>query len=219
MIKVQRSYPAPVSLAVEEKKKSGNYNLPDVTKQLREDFYDKCYICEIKPVTDPEVEHRLPHKNNTIPGRKFNWDNLYWSCRHCNSVKNQDKYDVGILDCCNCDPEKYIKHELHDSTVYVSAIDPSNSEAVLTAELIYEAFNLKNSGIRIAACQARVDALQKEMGKLYKALSNYKENPKSKLNCKNIQVQLRREGAFASFKRFYVKNHLDEYPMLESFLV
>mgnify|MGYP002863741611 CR=1 FL=1 len=107
MIRVQRSYPAPASLAVEEKKASGSYNLPDVTERLRGDFCDKCYICEIKPVTDPEVEHRLPHKNNTIPGRKFNWENLYWSCRHCNSVKNQAKYDERILDCCACDPEVF----------------------------------------------------------------------------------------------------------------
>ena len=83
MIQIQRSYPTPTSLAVEEKKASGSYNLPDVTERLRNDFYDKCYICEIKSVTDSEIEHRLPHKNNNILGRKFDMDNLYLSCRHC----------------------------------------------------------------------------------------------------------------------------------------
>ena len=100
----------------------------------------------------------------------------------------------------------------------VSAIDPSNHEAVMTADLICEAFNLKNSGIRIAACQIRMDSLQQEMGKLYKALIQYKKKPESKLNRKNIQVLLRREGAFAAFKRFYVKSHLEEYFGLEEFL-
>ena len=110
-------------------------------------------------------------------------------------------------------------HDFRDSVVYVSALDSANREAVLTAELICESFNLNNSGIRIAACQMRVDALKQEMSKLYKALVKYRENPKSKLNRKNIQVLLRREGAFAAFKRFYVKSHLKEYSGLEEFLL
>ena len=218
MISVQRSYPAPASLATEALKASGKYNCEDVTERLRQDFSDKCYICEIKPVTDPEVEHRLPHKNNSIAGRKFNWDNLYWSCRHCNSVKNQAKYDSGILDCCSCDPEKYLAHEIKESVVFVSALNPSDGEAVLTAELIHEVFNLKNSGIRIAACQARVEGLQKEMVKLYTALAKYRQKPNSKLNRRNIRVLLRKESAFAAFKRYYVRSHLDEYPEFGDYL-
>ncbi len=219
MVRIQRSYPAPASLAEEEKKASGSYHLPDVTERLRRDFCDKCYICEIKPVTDPEVEHLLPHKNNSIPNRKFNWDNLYWSCRHCNSVKNQEKYAEGILDCCKCDPEDYLAHDLQNSFVQVRAIDRNNREAALTAELIQETFNLQNTGIRIAACQVRVNELQKEMGKLYGALEKYKKHPESKLNRKCMKVLLRREGAFAAFKRFYVRKHLGEYPGLEEYLV
>ena len=218
MIRIQRSYPAPPSLALEARKANGTYNLPDVAEQLRKDFFDKCYICEIKPVTDPEIEHRLPHKNNAIPGRKFNWDNLYWSCRHCNSVKAQGKYDAGILDCCKCDPEDYLKHELRESAVSVSAVTTSNREAMLAAELVSESFNLKNSGIRIAASQARLNELRKEMGKLYAALERYMKNPKSRLNWKNIQVLLRKEGAFAAFKRYYVKSRLEDYPELNLML-
>ena len=218
MIQVQRSYPAPASLAIEEKKASGEYNKPDVTERLKTDFYNKCYICEIKPVADPEVEHRLPHKDNTIPNRKFNWDNLYWSCRHCNSVKNQTKYDSGILDCCKCDPEEFLNHDILNSTVSVSAVDPSNQEAVLAAELINESFNLQNTGIRTAASEVRLDELKKEMSKLYEALTKYKKNPESKLNCKNIQVLLRKESAFAAFKRYYVKSHLADYPGLAPYL-
>ena len=84
--------------------------------------------------------------------------------------------------------------------------------------MINETFNLKNSGIRIAACQARLDELQKEMGKLYTALKKYRTNPDSRLNSKNIQVLLLKKGAFAAFKRFYVKSHLTDYPGLASFI-
>ena len=60
MVKVDRSPEAPASLTIEAKKKTGSYNKEDVIDQLAKDFYGKCYICEIKPVQDPEVEHRLP---------------------------------------------------------------------------------------------------------------------------------------------------------------
>ncbi len=67
MIKVERSYPAPESLAIEAEKANGSYNLPDVTARLRKDFFDKCYICGIKPMPDAQVEHRLPHKTTLFP--------------------------------------------------------------------------------------------------------------------------------------------------------
>ena len=63
MVKIKRSFPAPSSLEIEAKKSSGKYDKPDVIKQLREDFYDKCYICELKDLQDPEVEYLLPHEN------------------------------------------------------------------------------------------------------------------------------------------------------------
>ncbi|MDE7326889.1 MAG: hypothetical protein K2N63_11535 [Lachnospiraceae bacterium] len=45
MIKVERSFPAPVSLAQEAKKKTGSYLEPDVVDRLKQDFQNKCYIC------------------------------------------------------------------------------------------------------------------------------------------------------------------------------
>ncbi len=71
MIKIERSFPAPASLKTESKKVSGSYSKPDVIKQLRQDFYDKCYICELKNLQDPQVEHLLPHKNGKFPERKL----------------------------------------------------------------------------------------------------------------------------------------------------
>lgn len=75
MVKVERTFPAPISLEIESKKASGKYDKEDVIKQLREIFHDKCYICEIKDLQDPEVEHLLPHKNGKYPERKYDWNN------------------------------------------------------------------------------------------------------------------------------------------------
>ena len=48
MVKVVRSFPAPKSLAEEAKKATGKYDKQDVIERLKNDFHNKCYICEIK---------------------------------------------------------------------------------------------------------------------------------------------------------------------------
>ena len=54
MVKIERSFPAPASLESEAKKVSGSYEQPDVVSRLRKDFHDKCYICELKNLQDPQ---------------------------------------------------------------------------------------------------------------------------------------------------------------------
>lgn len=68
---VERSFPAPESLAIEAQKASGSYEKDDVVERLRKDFHDKCYICEINNLQDPQVEHLLPHKSGRFPESKF----------------------------------------------------------------------------------------------------------------------------------------------------
>lgn len=218
MVKVERSYPAPESLAKESLKKSGSYNKPDVVERLKKDFHDKCYICELKGLQDPEVEHLMPHKQGEYPERMFDWDNLFWCCGHCNGVKNNGKYDNGIIDCCKQDPEEVIKLSLVNDEIIVDVLKKDDEKAQLTARLIYETFNLKNTGIRTAACENRTKALMKEMNKLYQGLEKYKANPKSVKNNKIMQAILRRESAFAAFKRDYVKERISDYPGIEAFI-
>lgn len=146
MVKIDRSFPAPASLKTESKKRFGSYAEPDVVQRLKSDFHNKCYICEMKDLQDPEIEHLLPHKNGKYPERKFDWNNLFWSCGHCNSVKKQEKYDDGIIDCCRQDPEKAIFFRMRECNVDVTAINQENKKAVLTAILVQEVFNIKNTG-------------------------------------------------------------------------
>lgn len=63
MVKIVRSFPAPVSLQEEAKKMGGSYEKDDVVEQLKKDFHNKCYICEMDKLQDPQVEHLLPHKD------------------------------------------------------------------------------------------------------------------------------------------------------------
>lgn len=73
MIKCERTYPAPESLA-----KRQAYNEADVISRLKEIFNDKCYICGLKGLQDGVVEHLVSHKGND--DLKYDWDNLFWSC-------------------------------------------------------------------------------------------------------------------------------------------
>ena len=218
MVKVERTFPAPISLEIEKQKKSGSYSEPDVIEQLKKDFHNKCYVCELADLQDPQIEHLLPHKNGEYPERKFDWNNLFWACGHCNGVKNQKKYDDGILDCCREDPEQLIRFYLNEKDVMVMADSTENPKAMLTAELIQEVFCIRNTGMRVYKSSYRLRMLRMEMNALYDNLEKIKENPESKVVLRKLKALLRRESAFAAFKRCYVREHLEKYPMLAEYL-
>lgn len=219
MVKVTRSYPAPESLAIEKAKSSGRYDKPDVIERLKQDFNDKCYIYEMKWLQDPVVEHLLPHKNGEYVDRKFDWDNLFWSCGHCNGVKNRKEYDVGIIDCCKRDPEKLLMFDLVEDDVLVCPLDECDKEAMLTAKLIYEVFNIQNTGMRIQKSRYRLQKLQAEMNSFYKLLEKYKKFSGNKRYKAMIEASLRRESAFAAFKRAYIRKRQKEFPELLEILL
>lgn len=219
MVKIERTFPAPASLETESKKISGSYSEPDVVEQLRTDFHDKCYICEMKELQDPEVEHLLPHKNGKYPDRKFDWNNLFWSCGHCNKVKNQQKYDVGIIDCCKQDPEELIDLRLKGNTIEVKAKSCEDTKAVLTAELIWEVFNIENTGMRIFKSHMRFQKLSQEMNILYDNLEEIKKRPDSRIAMRKLKALLRRESEFAAFKRGYVRENIEKFPQLMQYIV
>lgn len=219
MVKVVRSFPAPKSLVEEAKKVNGKYDKSDVIERLKRDFHNKCYICEMKELQDPNVEHLLPHKNGKYLERKFDWENLFWSCGHCNGIKNSSKYDAGIIDCCRQDPEQYLTFRLRNDSVI---IDVKKSEAEIykrTSTLITETFSLQNTGMRTYTSDERLRLLQKEMNILYKQLEKLHNNPNSKIIMQTICSLLKRESAFAAFKRYYMREHIDEYPQLQKYLL
>lgn len=87
-----------------------------------------------------------------------------------------------------------------------------------TMELIWEVFNLWNTGMRVYKSDMRLKELQKEMNLLFDNLEGLKKEPDSKLILRKLKVLLKREAAFAAFKRCYVREHLKNYPQLEGYL-
>lgn len=217
MIKVCRSMPAPESLETESKKTSGKYNLPDVTEKLEHDFHNKCYICEIFPNADPEVEHLRPHKNGKYPERKFDWNNLFWVCRHCNSIKTKQEYDEGIIDCCRQDPEEKIHQYYDGSKLLFEPLDDDES-TIKTCKLLSDTFYEKNTGIRTSASSTRCRGAIEQINILLDTLEEYKTDPQNKMIQDRLRVLLSRESKYACFKRSYVRDHKNELPLLQKYL-
>lgn len=217
MVKVERSYPAPLSLAEEKKKASGSYCKADVVNQLRHDFGNKCYLCEISELQDPQVEHLIPHKG-TNRDLEFDWDNLFLSCGHCNNVKNQREYDEGIIDCCKIDPETVLDFHFDMEAVHITTKRDNDKEALRTAKLLNSIYNKSNTGLRVLKCETRVIQLYGQMNELYKLLTAHRDNPNDKLVMRKLSIVLNRKSAFAAFKRQFIRDNIADYPELEEYL-
>ena len=81
MIRLSKSrLPSNIKIASEQ-----DYRKGEVFRTLVDDCHGKCYICEDKPTTI-NVEHIIPHRSD--PALKFDWNNLFIACGHCNNIKH-----------------------------------------------------------------------------------------------------------------------------------
>lgn len=216
MIGVTRSQDAPRILT--EGTAADRYRSREVVERLEADFNGKCYICEVKPPLQTQVEHLRPHHNDTIPGRKFDWHNLFLACGHCNSVKNKAKYEEYVIDCCRRDPEALIEQELEGNKVHVGVLDKSDQEAVRTAELIEEVFMSDNPPLREIDAQARLEELQKCMNLLFRSIISYSANAEDVVAKRRLRAMLARDAKFAGFTRCFVRKNLQLFPGLAQYL-
>lgn len=75
-----------------------------------------------------------------------------------------------------------------------------------------------STGIRIAACDHRMKSLMQTMDIFYREFENYKKNKYSRKNKRSMRSILRRDSAFAAFKRGYVRQRIAEFPELEEYI-
>lgn len=76
-----------------------------------------------------------------------------------------------------------------------------------------------NTGMRTYASAMRYKELIKEMNILYDNLEEYKNNPDSTYIQRKLKALLRRESAFAAFKRDYVRSKAEEFPKLLEYIL
>ena len=202
MVKLRKS-PLPDGVVI---KKEFDYRDGRLFLLLHEDCLHKCYICE--SVQNPKnVEHRRPHRGDEK--LKYDWNNLFISCGHCNGLKNKRKYDNGILDPVETDPEDYISLQLAFDDVKEKVIIKkiNNAELVdITVELLEEVYNCSNgtANQKVSATALR-NTISEEVMKLRLYIDEYKQYGE-KGDYENIVKEIAREKEFAAFKRKIVRD-------------
>lgn len=224
MIKIERKPTEAAQMAVESlkeaKRKNGPYNTEEVNRALREMFHGKCYICENKKATSCQIEHLKPHKGD--PDLKYDWNNLFWSCAHCNNIKSTG-FDP-ILDCTVDDVEKKIAFRkdgyfgTEERLRFDALADDEKTEN--TVRLLYEVYNGSTPQKKMEATVLRHE-LREELHKFKEYIRDYYEEygeNREDTFCL-IKRELSDSSPFAAFKRWLLRDNRDAYPELYHFFL
>ncbi|MNG96476.1 hypothetical protein D3C79_555450 [compost metagenome] len=209
MFNVSRPAEAPESLAERR-----SYSEEDVLNKLREIFYDKCYLCEIKDPTSINVEHFDAHQGNL--DKKFDWNNLFYVCGRCNNIKLA-KYN-NLLDCTSNDVDVFrLIKQLPPHTPYQSKIiiEPmaADDKTTETADLLDEIFNTeKTINKKITGKYLRKKVFHK-YNRFLELVNEYLDDelPQERKDeaLVRLQVLMSRKQEFSAFIRWVVLE--DEY--------
>lgn len=210
MIYFSKSQPAPDCLAAEKLKASGDYKCGCVLERLKNDFSNKCYICGYSQPHSINVEHFRPHKNSK--DLKFSWDNLFWSCAHCNNIK-LDNF-TNILDCTKAEDriEERLKYEFKPfpfEKVKIKALDNDES-TISTQDLVETVFN-GSTKLKIIESANLRDSLLKEIRDFQSYLVEYFEEScvgeDKEFVTRKIKAHLHKSSKFTPFKRGIIKEN------------
>lgn len=219
MIKIERKNTDKAQKAVKslqiEKSRNGTYNTPEVNVALREMFHGKCYICENKAATSYQIEHLYPHRGDKM--RKYDWNNLFLSCAHCNNTK-LGRYEP-ILDCTKDNVEEYIAFR---KTGYFGTEEKLSFEILIPGEkaentrrLLWEVYYGSTPQKKMEAGILR-RILRKELAAFKEFVREYQEaegEEKEDLKCL-LRRQLGDSSPFAAFKRWLIRDNAGMYPEL-----
>jgi uncharacterized protein (TIGR02646 family) len=212
MINVVKSQPAPLCLSEEAKKKSGDYKCGDVVPRIKIDFHNKCYICETKRPTSINVEHFKPHRGDKA--LRYDWNNLFYACVHCNNTKlAKPEYD-DILDCTDSNIKivDLIEHRFNplkpDAPDFVALT--STSTVLNTVALLEEVYEGKTPLKKIEA-ENIIEQLTNEMNNFVHFATGYlksDDSPQQKRDFYDLIIaKIHPETAFAGFKIWVIKSH------------
>jgi hypothetical protein len=204
MVKINRTA-LPPEIVIE---KEDDYRSGIVYDLLSKDFFGKCYICEDDEPTGIQIEHRHSHKGDTA--LKFDWNNLFYGCYHCNHAK-QGHYD-NVIDCTQIDPQDYFSLELEAGLKTSIKITKLNDTTGVdeTISLLDRVYNGNTKPILSDECANLRKKVRSAIVDFQNKLDNYfNESDKDlKAACANvIRNCISRSTAFAAFKRDIIKNN------------
>ncbi len=215
MVNINRIEPAPACL-----KQQIDYNCGDVLERLEKDFFGKCYICETN-LFSTNIEHFIAHKGDKT--LKFDWNNLFLACNHCNNIK----LTTEILNC--TDP----KHNVEERIIYnpisyteqdieIKA-DNQFTTDVLTQNTVDVLNKVYNGHTKIKTRDAKKlkEFFLEEMMQFQKLMLDYhkEKNNKHKLAEieKNIKTELHKGSKLTAFKRQIIKNFTNYHKLKQYF--
>lgn len=223
MIHVERKSTNKAQKAIESlkkaKSKNSTYNTVEVNVALRDMFHGKCYICENKQITSYQIEHLSPHRGNA--DLKYDWNNLYLACAHCNNTK-LGKYDP-IIDCTKENVENMIAFRKKgyfgiEEELEFEMFD-SREETINTQKLLREVYYGSTPQKKMEAKILR-RTLRKELSTFKEYVREYQDaEEEEKEDLKYLLKQeLGDSSPFAAFKRWLIRDHKDAYPDLLKYL-
>jgi hypothetical protein len=217
MIRYKRKNTIKAKSAIESlkiaKAKGASYNTPEVNAALAEMFHGKCYICENKDsISSFQIEHLKSHHGNIE--LKYDWNNLFLSCAHCNNIKN-DKYEP-ILDCSKIDVDRKIafrkegyfgRDEKFEFIPIEEGIEIKN-----TVALLYDSYYGKTPQKKMEATNIR-RALRRNLSDFKNLVREYDEA--EDYNKEDLKYAIQKEvssgAAFTAFKRWLLWDNKEKY--------
>ena len=217
MVYFRKSQPSPDCLENEKGKENGDYKCDNVLELIKNDFKNKCYICEYKEPESINVEHFIPHEGDK--NLKFDWNNLFWSCNHCNNTKlNNFK---NILNCTIEDDKvsddlKYIFKPYPFERVEIETV-VNNERTRETRKLLLAVYNGTTTLKKIEASNLR-NKLLDEVCEFQQLLIDYfkdtNDDDDVEYYKRKIKGHLKTGSNFTAFKNWIVKENED---LLEEF--
>lgn len=188
------------------------YNTPEVNAALVEMFHGKCYICENKEASSFQIEHLRSHKRNV--DLKYDWNNFFWSCAHCNNLKNV-RYEP-ILDCSQVDVDLKVafrkKGYFGTDEAYEFVALENSIEVKNTVELLYASYYGNTPQKKLEAANIR-RALRRSLSDFKNMIREYEEA--EEYDKDDLRYLIRAEvstgSSFTAFKRWLLWDHKDRY--------
>lgn len=210
MIKIERRDTAKAQRAIEDlqeaRRLKSSYNTEGVNRALREIFYGKCYICENKKATSYQIEHLIPHRGDEK--LKYDWQNLFLSCAHCNNIKS-DKYEP-VLDCTKEPVEKLIAFRKKgyfgsEERLEFTACVENDEKIKNTIALLEDAYYGTTPQKKMEAKIIRKE-LREELSKFKEYVREYQEaeDEEEKEDIDLLKRELKDSSAFTAFKRWLI---------------
>lgn len=200
MINIVKSNNIPVCLASTQDYKC-------CIKQVQEEFFHKCYICENKGFTTIQTDHYNPNQN-----LRLDWYNLFYSCGHCNGIKS-NKF-IEILNCTDFSVviTNVISFELKPIPKEKPFFKSLNNDILVTntVALLNEVHNPRTITRKLEANNLN-DSICNELIKFTNKISKfYKVNsPTKKAYIKSeIKDMLHISSKFVAFKIWIIKSNI-----------